>query len=155
MNIVAHGLWGVALTPVKKRKQIYEGIFWSVLPDLLWGSVTIPYLLFRDFGTDWNSSPLWFFHLYGVGHSVIVWLAVSGMLFAVRRFRWPLFFWLFHIGADILGHTSFSTPFLYPLSRFAWTSPFSWTDIAPETLSFLIPVIVIAWKYKLVTRKSS
>lgn len=155
MNIVAHGLWGVALTPKKQHRRHLEAVFWSVAPDLLWGSVTIPYLLFRDFGTNWDSSPLWFYHLYGFGHSVIIWFAVSGVLFALRKFRWPLFLWLFHIAADILGHTSFSTPFLYPLLRFTWTSPFSWTDVAPETISFLIPVAIIAWKYKLVMRNSS
>ena len=153
MNIIAHGLWGVALTPKKDHKKHVEAIFWSVFPDLLWGWVTIPYLLFRDFGTDWTSSPSWFYHLYGLGHSAVIWLAVGGTLFAVRRFRWPILFWLFHIVVDILGHTSFSTPFLYPLSRFSWTSPFSWTDLVPETLSFFIPVAIIAWKYRLMPKR--
>lgn len=154
MNIVAHGLWGVALTPVKKHNQTYEATFWSIFPDLLWGVATVPYLLFRDFGSDWASSPSWFYHLYGFGHSVIIWLAMSGVLFAIGKFRWPMFFWLFHIVIDIIGHTHFSTPFLYPLSRFMLTSPFSWTDLAPETLSFFIPIAIIAWKFRLTPRKT-
>jgi hypothetical protein len=149
MNIVAHGLWGVALTPKKKHKRHLEAVFWSVLPDLIWGSVTIPYWFLFDGFWDFADAPRWFYHLYGMGHSVILWLAISGLLFAVGKFRWPLFFWLLHILSDIPGHTNFATPFLYPVSPYRITGTFSWTDLAPETLSFLIPVAIIAWKYRL------
>lgn len=155
MNIVAHGLWGAALTPQKYFRQIKWAIFWSIFPDILWGSLTVPYWLIRgSFPTDWFDSPWWFYHLYGFGHSFIIWGGAFIISFLVlKRPYWPILFWLLHILVDIPGHTHFLTPFLYPLSKYAFPGLFTWSDYAISTVSLLVPVIIIFSKFSLKPRK--
>lgn len=158
MNILAHGLWGAALTPRKQFKSIKWSIFWSVFPDLVWGSLTLPYWIFNKFRFpgDWDTSPWWFYHLYGFGHSVIIWGSVFIIFSALsKKWRWPLLFWLFHILVDIPGHTSFQTPFLFPISNFKLTGYFSWDNYAISTLSHLVPLMIIVWKFKLLPKEKS
>lgn len=155
MNIIAHGLWGAALTPKNQFHKVKWTVFWSIFPDLVWVTPFIPFLLLTGFRIplDFASAPIWFFHLYGFGHSLVVWavMFVIGLLLKKKRVL-PLLFWLFHILADIPGHTHFTTPFLYPFSTVMVTGFFSWTDLAPGTLSFLIPILLLWKRHKLIPR---
>lgn len=156
MNIVAHGLWGAALTPKKHFSQIKWSVFWSVFPDLLWGVAVVPYFIFHNFrfATDWNSAPQWFYFLYGLGHSLIIWSIISILLLLLKKWHWSMLFWILHILVDIPGHTHFQTPFLFPISNIILTGYFSWDNYAISTLSHLAPLIIIVWKFKLLPKKN-
>lgn len=157
MNIVAHGLWGVALTPKKQFFQIKWSVFWSVFPDLPFLAVFIPYSILNSIFvySGWEALPISIYYVYGITHSLIIWgLTASGLL-AIRKWHWPILFWLLHILADIPGHTSFQTPFLFPVSGLKLTGIFSWDNYAISTLSYLIPLILILWKYKILPRNTS
>lgn len=156
MNIIAHGLWGVALTPKKQLRQIKWSVFWSIFPDLIWGSLTLPYWIFNKFRFpgDWDASPWWFYHLYGFGHSVIIWGSTFIFVSVLsKKWRWLLLFWLFHILVDIPGHTLFQTPFLYPLSTNTFSGLFTWSDYSISTVSHLIPLVIIFLKFSLRLKK--
>lgn len=148
---MAHGLWGVALTPKNQASQIKWSVFWSIFPDLLWASVTVPYMALNTwkFASDWPDAPKWFYILYGSGHSLLIWGLVSAILLPLKMWRWPILFWVLHILVDILGHTTFLTPILFPLSNFMLPGIFSWSDYSISTLSHLIPVVLIALKFTL------
>lgn len=155
MNIVAHGLWGVALTPKTQVSSVKWSVFWSVFPDLLWGVVTVPYMMLNSwrFASDWIDAPRWFYFLYGTGHSLIVWGFISVVLLILRKWRWQLLFWLSHILVDIVGHTSFQTPIFFPLSSFTIPGMISWSDYSISTLSHLVPALLIAAKFTLQPKK--
>lgn len=151
MNIVAHGLWGVALTPKKHFSQMKWAVFWSVFPDIVWGVVFAPWLFLQRWQVpaDWPQAPGWFYFLYGTGHSLLVWIGVSVVLLVVGKWRWPLLFWLLHILIDIPGHTRYQTPFLFPLSGYKIPGIFSWNDYAPNTLSHLVSLLIIISRFSL------
>ena len=73
-----------------------------------------------------------FFLLYNITHSLIVFVAVFGIVWVVRRrVYWPLAAWGLHILVDIPTHAYafFPTPFLWPVSDFKidgmpWSSPY-------------------------------
>lgn len=156
MNIAAHVLTGVAVLPKSKQNLLKEAIFWSIFPDLIWGAIEIPYLIFHGWKlpTDWSDSPLWFYCLYGLGHSLVIWTTIFFAVLIIRKkVYWPLWFWLLHILIDILGHTHFTTPFLFPISTFHFKGLFSWTDYTISTLSYILPMAVILFRYKLVLKK--
>lgn len=154
MNIAAHALWGVALTPKSKANELKWAVFWSVFSDLIWLIFLLPYLiLVGAIPDDFSSSPWWFYHLYGLGHSMVVWGIINFVLVALRKWRWYLLFWLFHILVDIPGHIRFATPFLYPLSSLRLNGWFSWDNYAIWTVSLLVPMVLIALRYRLVARK--
>lgn len=155
MNIVAHGLWGAALTPKKQFKAIKWSIFWSVFPDLPFLVVFIPYSILNKVFvfSGWENLPISIFYVYGITHSLIIWgLTASGLL-ALKKWHWPILFWLLHTLADIPGHTSFQTPFLFPISNFKLTGYFSWDNYAISTLSHLVPLMIIVWKFKLLPKE--
>lgn len=155
MNILAHGLWGAALTPKKQFNQIKWSVFWSVFPDLPFLTVFIPYVLWRGLylPSDWVDFPKTIFYIYGVTHSLLIWGTVSATLLMLKKWRWPITFWLLHILVDIPGHTVFQTPFLFPISEFKLPGFFSWDNYAISTLSHLIPLIIIISKFSLWPRK--
>lgn len=157
MNIVAHGLWGVALTPKKHFHQIKWSMFWSVFPDLPFLAVFIPYVLWKGLysPSDWADLPRTIVHIYSASHSLVIWTVVAAAAFMSKKWRWPMIFWLLHILADIPGHTYFQTPFLFPVSEFKLSGIFSWGNYAISTISHLIPLIIILWKYKILPRQLS
>lgn len=157
MNIVAHGLWGAALTPKKQFKSIKWSIFWSVFPDLPFLAVFIPYSLLNNVFvfSGWDNFPKSIFYIYGITHSLIIWGLVAAGLFVSKKWHWPILFWLLHILSDIPGHISFQTPFLFPISNFKLTGYFSWDNYAISTLSHLVPLMVIICKFKLLPKEKS
>ena len=158
MNIIAHGLWGAALAPKNTRNQKWfnQSIIFSVAPDFIWLIFLIPYLIItkNQIPTGWNYAPKWFFELYGLTHSIIIWLAVFiGSSFIFKKLQWPELFWLFHILLDIPGHTHFTTPFLFPISDFRYKGLFSWESPLLLLLSLLIPIVVLLLKYRVKLRE--
>ena len=151
MNIVAHGLWGVALTPKKHFHQIKWAVFWSVFPDLPFLAVFIPYSIWNSLFvfSDWSELPKIIFYIYGISHSLIIWGIVTTVLLIFKKWNWPILFWLLHILVDIPGHTVFQTPFLFPISDFKFSGLFSWDNYVISTLSHLIPLIIIVSKFSL------
>ena len=96
MNIAAHALWGMALTPKPKIGGLKWAVFWSVFPDLIWASFLLPYLISGGgIPTDFSNAPWWFYHLYGLSHSMAIWIIVNGVLWVGGKWRWYLLFWLF------------------------------------------------------------
>lgn len=155
MNIVAHGLWGAALTPKKHFRQIKWAVFWSVFPDIFWGVAFVPWLVLQrwQIPADWLQAPGWFYLLYGMSHSLLVWTFVSGILMIIGKWQWPILFWLFHILVDIPGHTHYQTPFLFPFSGYKLPGIFDWSSFTINTLSHLIPLVIIGLKFSLKPRK--
>lgn len=155
MNIVAHGLWGAALTPKKHFTQIKWAVFWSVFPDLPFLAVFIPYALLNNLlvPMDWSDFPKTIFYIYGVTHSLVIWGLISGGLLIFKKWHWPILFWLLHILTDIPGHTSFQTPFLFPISESRLQGLFSWDNYGISTISHLIPLAIIFSKFSLRPKK--
>jgi hypothetical protein len=151
MNIIAHGLWGVALTPKKQSKEIKWSVFWSIFPDLPFLAVFIPYSLWSRLFVflDWTDLPKIIFYIYGITHSLIIWGITAIVLLVLRKWHWPIIFWLFHILADIPGHTSFQTPLFFPVSEMTIRGIFSWDNYAISTLSHLVPLAIILYKFKI------
>lgn len=151
MNIVAHGLWGAALTPKKQFEKIKWPIFWSIFPDLPFLAFFIPYSILNNIFvySGWEDFPIPIFYVYGITHSLIIWGLTAFGLLALKKWHWPILFWLLHILADIPGHTSFQTPFLFPVSEFKLSGIFSWDNYAISTISHLVPSIIILWKYNI------
>lgn len=145
VDVVAHGLWGGAPFLLQGRRKFFAGILIGVAPDLL------SFGVFHVMHPDWITQrlageisgppalsilPPYVFHSYNMTHSLFVWAAVVGLLWAVtKQPPWLLGAWLLHILCDIPTHTHeyFPTPFLWPLSTpfvngIAWTTP--WFMIA-------------------------
>jgi hypothetical protein len=150
MNIFAHGLWGVAISSKKQtnRKKLLQSVFFSVAPDI-WLVILVPYLVItgNKIPTDWTNAPEWFFPIYALTHSLVLWLiAFIGTSLVVKRPYWPQLYWLLHILIDIPGHTKFSTPFLYPVSSYKYHASFSWESPFYILASISIPIIIILVK---------
>lgn len=158
MNVVAHGLWGAAIGLQSKNLSLKQMIFWSIFPDLVWGVPLIIYLLASRAAipTDFSQAPRWFYHLYGLGHSLVVAIIVISVIWWLRgRFSREMLSWpALHILPDIPGHIHFLTPVLYPLSKMSFSGLFSWTWEPYRTLSFLLPIVIVGIKwYRLVAKR--
>ncbi len=144
MNVVAHGLWAAAVSKPWPKLNWKKSVFWSVFPDLVWGIPLVGYLiLFRQpIPHEFSEAPWWFYHLYGVGHSLVTAVGVVAIWWLVhRRVFYEMLFWpLGHVLVDIPGHTHFRTPFLYPFSKYSLPGLFSWTWEPYRGLSFVIPI---------------
>lgn len=154
MDIFAHGLWTGAIykalnKKTKKPLNLWWAAFWGVFPDLFAFSIGFVWLFwdlifggtnFQDFPrpedgqpNTGNTSPIFqlSIHLYNISHSLIVFLAVSGLVFLIfRRPIWEMGGWLFHILLDIPTHTYrfFPTPIFWPFSGWkfngiSWATP--------------------------------
>ncbi len=154
MDILAHGLWTAAgaLTAKKKLKnkmRVGLAAFYGVFPDLfsftvltvwyatqlLTGKVSAGHLPEPSEIEPSSPDTLWIFRLtnllYGMSHSVFVFLAIAAIVFIFkRRVVWEMAGWLFHIGIDVFTHSYsfYPTPVLWPVSswRFnglSWETP--------------------------------
>lgn len=146
MDVFSHGLWGGILAKVvnhqgifKKPLKIKKVVFWSVLPDIFAFAPLFIYILWSlsfkgisladlpkpDAAEPPPPNTFWIFKLstslYILSHSLVVFLAVFGLVFLLRRRpAGELLGWLFHILIDIPTHSYrfYPTPFLWPIS--AW-----------------------------------
>ena len=115
MDVVAHGLWGGALFGRK------SGLHWRVAaivgsaPDIV---AFGPFLVTQIGSTRWIDFPPYVHRSYDVTHSLVVWVAVTGLVWLFRKsFPWVMCAWALHIACDIPTHSIdfFPTPYLWPL----------------------------------------
>ena len=132
MEIVAHALWATAAAKAAHRKAARVGavwlVIWTMFPDLLAFSPDVAVgLWYRLTGSAANhdfhhgGGPGWWnVDLYDLGHSLVVFLAVFLVAWALRRRPlWEMLGWALHILLDIPSHSAhFPTPFLWPLSSY-------------------------------------
>ena len=171
MEIVAHGLWAAAAAITAKRSakiRIHTGwaVWWAVFPDVLaFGPPIAAGLWLRLTGTHGAGPPdghaLPHVHiglpLYPAGHSLIVFLAVFGIVtILARRIVYELLGWLMHILIDIPTHSLsyYATRFLWPVSEYridgiAWWTPWFWAT----TYAALVLVYFVLWKKGWLWRK--
>jgi hypothetical protein len=135
MDVLAHAIYGATICSRMELaggrkgagrrgfadRTVWAAALFGVLPDAL--SMGLPFLLFwrggleghffRDFGGEA------LIH-YRYAHSLLVALAVSGLLYLLwRPFFLPSLAWPLHLVADALTHATtgkFHTTLLYPLS---------------------------------------
>jgi len=140
MDILSHGLWGSLLFGRGTRKSFWLAFFFGVAPDLFsFGIFMAATFLGLASHPDWSSGqhpapdqiPLYVNNLYNFTHSLIVFVAVFGLVWLARKKPlYELLAWGLHILADIATHTYifFPTPFLWPFSDFRvsgipWSHP--------------------------------
>jgi len=153
MDYFAHGFWSYIL--FHGRKKAWLAVILGLLPDSLsWGIYFIYNLIFNGFGQPHlGTIPTWVYTLYGISHSIFVWLLVLGV--AYYFFRGKAFYLLARLIAifmDIPTPTKefLPTPFLWPFSD--WYFPgISWGTplfmIVNYSLIFLaLAGIIIYWK---------
>lgn len=147
MDFFSHGLWAFLI--FRKYEWKHFGIFFAVLPDLLFG---IPALILFVLGrqpvyTFFSESSL-IYKLYYLFHSpltMILCLFISSLF--LGRFFYPLFFgWGLHIVVDLLTHQSIvpSRPF-YPISSFEVRGLVSWGE--PWFLALNYSLLIIFYFY--------
>jgi hypothetical protein len=143
MDIVAHGLWAAAAAKGTKRKwrvnvRVAWAAWWGVFPDLFAFTLPLTVMLWYRFTDPAQAAAHAMPHrmphltlawqLYQISHSLIIFLAVFGLVWLVaRRPRYELLAWALHILMDIPTHTArfFPTPFLWPISSYR-ASGISW-----------------------------
>ncbi|MEK7134770.1 MAG: hypothetical protein AAB805_00625 [Patescibacteria group bacterium] len=138
MDTLSHGLWGAIVAGRKTRRDFWAAFAFGVLPDVLSFGIVFASVIF-EFNQHvlgepppMESIPAYVFLLYNITHSLIVFVAVFGIVWVVRRrVYWPLAAWGLHILVDIPTHAYafFPTPFLWPVSDFKidgmpWSSPY-------------------------------
>jgi len=150
MNTLAHGLWGAALIPKQNKNWTIQAVIFSMLPDLVWLPFMGAYLLLtrNSIPHSWADAPMWFFQIYSLAHSLVIWSAIfvlsSILLKKVQRVQ---LFWFLHILIDSPGHLHFTPAFLYPISTYQYQGYFSWEANPARILSFSIPTIIIFIRY--------
>ena len=141
MDTLAHALYGVTFFsrigfagcfnkkfdgPVKRWNMdwtIFAAAGFAVLPDLASIGIYFLNLILNSQSPTFHHLPRYVFDLYNATHSLLVAVLVCLILWKIWK---PLFIpslaWIFHVGLDIFthGHGRFQTPFLYPLSFYAF-----------------------------------
>jgi len=168
---------------IKKPIHVWQGAFWGIFPDLLaftplfiWlfvqfimGDLTFSNFLpqFRQpgvaqqsasvFETSGANGNLSIFQLtsslYDIGHSLVTFAIVFGVLFLIfRRPIWELGGWLLHILIDIPTHSynSYPTPILWPFSEWKFSHGLTWGTpwILMLNYSAIIVVFFLVWRKK-------
>ena len=160
MEIVAHGLWAAAAAVIAKRTtgaRVHVGlaVWWTAFPDVLaFGPPVAAGLWLRPSGGGSGLATIPRVHiglpLYPAGHSLIVFLAVFGVVsILARRIVFEMLGWLLHILIDIPTHSFsyYATRFLWPVSDYrvdgiAWWTPWFWA----ATYGALGVVYFVLWK---------
>ena len=129
MDILSHGLWGALVFGRRNRPSFWLAFLVGLAPDLLsfgilYIAVTLGMAASPDFshGTPPESSiPQYVHELYNVTHSLVVFLVVFLLVWALRKQPlWELGAWGLHVLVDVPTHSHafFATPVLWPL--FGW-----------------------------------
>lgn len=141
MDTLAHALYGATLFSqtglagvfkkqvngaVKHRAidwTIYASAGFAILPDLASVGIYFLNLILNSQAPTFHYLPRYVFSLYNVTHSFFI----AALACLILRKAWkPLFIpslaWIFHIVLDIFTHGRgrFQTPFLWPLSEYAF-----------------------------------
>ncbi len=153
MDYFAHGFWSYIL--FHRREKAWLAVILGLLPDSLsWGIYFIYNLFYNGFGQPHLSSiPAWVYTLYGISHSLLVWILVLGA--AYYFFRKKAFYLLAPIIAilmDIPSHTLefLPTPFLWPVSEWhfpgiSWGTP-TFMIVNYSLIVLALVGIIVYWK---------
>jgi len=102
----------------------------SILPDLVSVGIYFLNLIFNSQTPSFHHLPTYVFNLYNATHSLLI----AGLVSLILLKAWkPLFVpslaWGFHIILDIFTHGlgRFQTPFLWPLSDYAFAGLNWWS----------------------------
>jgi hypothetical protein len=156
MDILSHGLWGGIALGRSNRRSFWTAFGFGIAPDLFsFGLVFASGLLlhgfefFRGMGhpPDAAQIPAYVYHLYNVTHSLVVFAAVFGLVWLLRRK--PLLemgAWGLHLVMDIFTHSDafFPTPFLWPLSN-AHFDGLPWVNPLIYIPNVLLLAVLYAW----------
>ena len=125
MDYFAHGLWSYIFFN-KTKKPLYAVLF-GILPD---STSWLIYMVVRIFTgslamgkPNLHTVPPWMDTLYGISHSLIIFLLVAIIVYLVyKKIPIYLFAWPIHILIDIPTHSRdfLPTPFLWPISNWAF-----------------------------------
>ena len=155
MDILSHGLWGAIAFGRRNRPSFWLAFVLGLAPDLL--SFGVLYLAVAlgiaerpDFshGTPPESSiPQYVHQLYNVTHSLLVFLLVFFLIWALRKQPiWEMAAWGLHVLVDLPTHsyTFFPTPIFWPL--FNWKFD-GWQWMTPSILipNYLLLILFYAW----------
>ena len=133
MDYFAHAAWSFII--FHRNKFAWAAIIFGVLPDTLSWFLFMLYNIFFN-GFHWGKPtlfelPSWMVSLYGVTHSLIVFLVVAGIIYLIfKKIPIYIYAWPIHILMDIPTHSRdfLPTPFLWPISN--WFFPgFSWGQL--------------------------
>lgn len=141
MDIFAHALWTNAVYYKKYRwnlKSRLWAVFFGIAPDLASFTPATIYAFLFSWGEHLAylaNSSFWVFayarESYGYTHSLVIFLAVTLIVTALRKGRLylPMLGWLLHILIDIPTHKNFyETPFLFPLANYKFDRGVSWGE---------------------------
>lgn len=177
MDILSHGLWGIAAAKgvnlkIKNENKINfkAAVFWGFFPDLFAFTVPFTLALFNaifKIGEEFNlpkpeqiepmarDGQITFVianFLYNISHSIIVFIFVFAIIFFFfKKTNFSMLAWLLHIFMDIPTHSYkfFPTPVLWPVSEWRFKYGFSWANIWFEAINYgLLIAIFIFLKIK-------
>jgi hypothetical protein len=157
MDIISHGLWGSIAFGRKSRKDFIWAFLFGIAPDFFsFGLFWIAIWLGLQQPLDWSAGlpPMeaiagYVHSLYNITHSLIVFGAVFGLVYAIlRKPFWPMLAWGLHIVFDIFTHTRefFPTPFLWPVSDFK-ISVANWSEPYIFIPNVLVLAVLYLWFY--------
>jgi hypothetical protein len=144
---------------IKKKDRVktaWLSVFFGVLPDLSSWTIYLIYRLFNGgFGRpDPSIVPDWVMTLYGISHSILIFAAVIGIVYIIKK-TIPIYLWAWglHIAIDVPTHSRdfLPTPFLWPVAD--WYFPgISWGRIFWHywtlILIWIIALVYLEWKNK-------
>lgn len=158
MDIISHGLYGGVAFGRKNRKVFWLALAVGMLPDIFsFGMLWVANLLGLYQKPDWSQAgpppmdniPSFISHLYNATHSLIVFLVVFLVIWAIRqRPFWILGAWGLHILIDIPSHSFafFPTPFLWPISDFK-IDGIQWGNPIIYIPNLIMLLILYSWFY--------
>ncbi len=172
MDILAHGLWTNAIfessarlkNQKRSRRDIWLGILFGIAPDLLSFGIFFVQNIFRVIffseespfqggPPDPNLIPDYISTLYNFTHSFIIFAAVFGLIWLIRRKPyWLMAGWGIHIIIDIFSHSKdfFPTPFLFPVSDFTINGT-SWGHSTFMLINY--SALILVYAYFFISRK--
>lgn len=128
VDTFSHGIWSYIIFNTSLDSwQLWLAIFFGMMPDLFSWTIYMFYSIFQKgklSRPNLKSIPEWAFTLYGVTHSVFVFITTLIIVYAcigyIPVYLWA---WIIHILIDIPTHSRkfLPTPFLWPL--FDWKFP--------------------------------
>ena len=159
MDIISHGLWGGIAFGRKSPKNYLIAFLIGVSPDIFsFGIFWIARWLGLSEGINFSGGypdqsliPQYVHTLYGITHSLIIFLTVFFLIwFLAKKPYWLLGAWFIHILIDIPTHSFdfFPTPFLWPVSSFmvngiGWGNPIIFF---PDVIILILLYTIFSWK---------
>ncbi len=155
MDILSHGLWGAVAFGRRSRPSFWLAFVTGLAPDLLsfgilYFAVALGLAEKPDFshGTPPESSiPRYVHQLYDITHSLVIFLVVFLLVWAVRKQPvWELGAWGLHVLVDVPthSHSFFPTPVLWPL--FTWKfDGWPWMNPAILIPNYVLLFLCYAW----------